>query len=248
MRNLLTLFTGLMAVLAGAAVLTLSSCGGGSGNSSAPAAPVATAKPPAGQQWTDVYTKVGDGWVMQGNPNAPIKLVEYGSRTCPVCGIFAATGVEPLREKYIKTGQVSWEFHDFLVHPQDLGVALLGRCTSTEAFFPVLDQMYAQQTALNSKLTQETFDQYKNLGPLDQAKALVKFLGYDQLMMQAGVSQAQQDQCLTQPKMDVLMKQLEVASTDKKVGGTPTFFVNDKVVDGPSWAALEAALQQAGAH
>src|SRR4051812_3124945 len=108
-------------VLAMIALLLLAACGGGSGNSSAPAAPVATAKPPAGKLWTDVYTKTGDGWVMQGNPNAPIKLVEYGSRTCPVCGAFAASGTEPLREKYIKTGQVSWEFHDFLVHPQDLG-------------------------------------------------------------------------------------------------------------------------------
>jgi protein-disulfide isomerase len=230
------------------AALLLASCGGGSGNSSAPAAPVATAKAPAGQQWTDVYTKTGDGWVKQGNPDAPIKLVEYGSRSCPVCGAFAATGTEPLREKYIKTGQVSWEFRDFLVHPQDLGVALLGRCVSTETFFPILDAMYANQQAFNDKLTPESYEQFKNLAPLDQARAMVKFLGYDQLMKQSGISDAQMAQCITQPKMDVLMKQLEEAANVKKVSGTPTFFVNDKVVDGPTWAALETALQQAGAH
>lgn len=239
------------ALIAMLGALALSGCGGSKDASSTPAAaPVATAKPPAGKQWTDVYTKTGDLWVMQGNPNAPIKLVEYGSRTCPVCGAFAANGTEFLREKYVKTGQVSYEFRDYLVHPQDLGVALLGRCTTTDTFFPVLDAMYANQAAFNSKLTQETFDQYKNLGPLDQAKALVKFLGYDQLMMQSGVSAAQQEQCISQPRMDVLMKQLEDASTNKKVNGTPTFFIND--VQAPentvTWAQLEPLLQHAGAH
>ena len=51
----------------------------------------------------------------------------------------------------------------------------------------MLDQMYANQEALNGKLTQAVLDQYKDLPPLDNAKALVKFLGYDQLMMQSGM-------------------------------------------------------------
>ncbi len=232
------------------ALLILAGCGTG-GNSSAPAAPVATAKPPAGKQWTEVYAKTGEGWARQGNPDAPIKIVEYGSRSCPVCGAFAATGVEPLRAKYISTGQVSYEFRDFLVHPQDLGVALLGRCASTEAFFPILDAMYAGQNAYNQKLStmdEASFQQLQKMTPLDQAKAFVKFLGYDQLMKQSGISDAQIDKCMSQPAMDVLGKQLEEASTVKKVSGTPTFFVNDKMVDGPSWNALESALIAAGAH
>lgn len=238
-------------ILALIALIFLASCGDGSSNSAAPAAPVATAQAPAGKQWTDVYASTGDGWVRQGNPDAPIKLVEYGSRTCPVCGAFAATGTEPLREKYIKTGQVSWEFRDFLVHPQDLGVALLGRCVSTDAFFPVLDAMYARQTEFNDKLSkmdQASFEQLQKMTPLDQAKAFITYLGYDQLMKQSGVSDAQIQQCLSQPKMDVLGKQLEEATTVRKVNGTPTFFVNEKLVDGPSWQAVEAALVAAGAH
>ena len=50
-----------------------------------------------------------EGGHRMGNPNAPIKLVEYGSRGCPVCGRFAAEGMEPLRTKYISTGKVSYE-------------------------------------------------------------------------------------------------------------------------------------------
>jgi protein-disulfide isomerase len=238
-------------VLAMIALLILAACGGGSSNSSAPAAPVATAKAPPGKQWTEVYTKTGNGWVKQGNPDAPIKVVEYGSRSCPVCGNFAATGVEPLRAKYVSTGQVSYEFRDFLIHQQDPGIALLGRCVSTDAFFPVLDAMYANQAAFNDKamkIPPETLDQMQKMTALDQARTFVKVLGYDELMKQSGISDQQVQQCLNQPAFDEMTKQMEVAANDKKVGGTPTFFVNDKVVDGPSWSALEAALIQAGAH
>jgi len=237
--------------LALTALLALAACGGDGGNSAGPApsaTAVATAKPPAGKAWTDVYAKTGEGWVRQGNPDAPIKLIEYGSRSCPVCGAFANTGVEPLRAKYISTGQVSYEFRDFMVHPQDLGIALVGRCASTEAFFPILDAMYANQTAFNAKLDQATYERFQPLPPLQQARAYADFLGYTELMKQSGVSDQQISQCYSQQALDTLSAQIKEAVDVKKVNGTPTFFVNDKVVDGPSWQALEAALRAAGAR
>src|SRR5437868_2177610 len=101
--------------LALAALVALAGCGGGDADNSAitNAAPVTAASPPPGKAWVDVVEKTGEGWYRQGNPNAPIKLIEYGSRSCPTCGRFAAEGVEPLRAKYIATGQVSYEFRDF---------------------------------------------------------------------------------------------------------------------------------------
>ena len=79
-------------------LLILAACGGGSGdaNSSAPAASVAAVPPPVGKQWTDVVVKTPEGGYRMGNPDAPIKLVEYGSRLCPTCGNFGRTGQEPL--------------------------------------------------------------------------------------------------------------------------------------------------------
>ncbi|HSI19099.1 MAG TPA: thioredoxin domain-containing protein [Sphingomonas sp.] len=214
-------------------------------------APVATASPPAGKAWTDVYEKTGEGWVRQGNPNAPIKLIEYGSRSCPVCGAFAMTGVEPLREKYIKTGQVSYEYRDFLVHTQDLGIALLGRCVATDAFFPILDAMYAGQMAFNEKangITPEIQQQLAGMNPLDAAGTMTQLLGYNDFMMQRGMPADKVKACLSdQNALAVLSKQLEEGQ-QKGVDGTPTFFVNDKKVEGPRWVDLEPALRAAGAH
>jgi len=232
------------------APLALSACGEDAANNST-AAPVAAAKPPAGKQWTDVVVSTGEGWVRQGNPDAPIKVIEYGSRSCPVCGAFAATGVEPMREKYIKTGQVSYEFRDFLVHPQDLGIALLGRCVPTEAFFPILDQMYANQTAFNDKATQMTEDMYRQIQAMnrqDQASTMAQLLGYTDFMMQRGMTADKAKACLADTgATERLSKQL-VEGQQKGVDGTPTFFVNDVKVEGPRWIDLEPALKAAGAH
>ena len=59
------------------------------------------------------------GFVM-GNPNAKVKLIEYGSLTCPHCREFDEKGVQPLIANYVKTGQVSWEFRNYVRDAFDL--------------------------------------------------------------------------------------------------------------------------------
>jgi len=233
------------------APLALTACGGGDESANS-ATPVAQTKAPDGKKWTDVVEKTGEGWYRQGNPNAPIKLIEYGSRSCPVCQAFAMTGVEPLREKYIATGQVSLEFRDFLVHPQDLGIALLGRCAPQEAFFPVLDQMYANLDAFNARgqqITDAIYAQIQGMNRLDQARTLMQVMGYTDFMKQRGMTEERINQCMgDQNALNVLSKQLEEAQI-KGVDGTPTFFINDKKVAGAvGWQQLEPALRAAGAR
>lgn len=238
------------------APLALAACGGGEPENAATpvtsTTPVATATAPDGKKWVDVVEKTGEGWYRQGNPDAPIKLIEYGSRTCPVCGAFAMNGVEPLREKYISTGQVSLEYRDFLVHPQDLGIALLGRCVATEAFFPILDQMFANQAQFNAKageITDAMYAQIQTMNRQDQARTMAELLGYTDFMKQRGMPEAKIQQCLSDTNATAaLSKQLEEGSA-KGVDGTPTFFINDKKVEGAvGWAQLEPALKAAGAR
>ena len=45
-------------------------------------------QPVSGRVTTVVRTPAGG--YRQGNPDAPVKLIEYGSRTCPTCARFAA--------------------------------------------------------------------------------------------------------------------------------------------------------------
>lgn len=230
-------------------LLLLAGCGGGSGDGNIQADPVTSVTPPAGQQWVDVVAATPEGGVRQGNPDAPIKLVEYGSRSCPACGAFANQGVEELREKYISTGKVSYEFREFFVHPQDLGITLLGRCVATEAFFPVLDQMYARQAELNANVQEvyATIDQ--RAAPLTIASQWAHRLGYVNMMKQVGVSEEKANQCLSDPAaLEKISKEIEAASA-RGVSGTPTFFINDRMQENvASWQGLEPRLQAAGAR
>ena len=71
-----------------------------------------------------------------GNPDAPVKLVEYASLTCPHCARISPTkATAALRDTYVRSGQVSWEFRHFLLNAPDLALSLLARCQPPAAFF-----------------------------------------------------------------------------------------------------------------
>jgi protein-disulfide isomerase len=243
--------------LALAALFSLAACGGGGatgGNSSAPAAPVAGAAAPAGQQWTEVVEKTAEGYRM-GNPNAPIKLVEYGSRTCPTCGMFGREGVQPLMSKYVSTGKVSFEFRDFMVHgAPDMAAALLGACGGTGPFFPILEQMYVNQASYLEPLEAASKDQAFIAGlegkpPAGIAISWAEKLGLIDFVKQRGIPEAKARQCLSDPQAFAAMAKLtEDAGASGKVTGTPTFLINDQPVAGVlTWAQLEPELKKAGA-
>lgn len=229
----------------------LAACGGegAGGNNAAPAAPVAGAQPPAGQQWSQVVSETPEGGYRMGNPDAPVKLVEYGSRTCPACGAFAREGFEPLT-KLVETGKVSFEFRDFLIHgAPDLASALLGRCNGPATFFPLLEAMYADQAATLDRLqaTPPEFQtRIQSLPPQQQVGEWAQQAGYIDFVKQRGVPEAKARQCLAD--MPTVEKLVGVTEKATEVQGTPTFIINGKKAEGAvSWSQLEAALKQAGA-
>jgi protein-disulfide isomerase len=76
-----------------------------------------------------------DGGHVVGNPNAPLKLVEYMSYTCPHCAHFEAEGAPALRIGMIASGKGSFEVRHLLRDPIDTAVALLTNCVPANRFF-----------------------------------------------------------------------------------------------------------------
>lgn len=232
--------------------LALAACGGSDkgGNITAPANSVAAVTAPTGQDWTQVVSKTPENGYVMGNPNAQLKLVEYGSRTCPTCGAFGQTGMQPLEQTYVKSGKVSYEFRDFMVHAPDLGVATLGHCAGAAPFFPILEQMYLEQPAFLEKLENAAPFQQSIQGktPQQQAVAWVEHLGYLDFLKQRGVPEQQARACLADPKLIKEITDLSQAAIDLGVTGTPTFYLNGQKLDGAvSWPQVEQALKAAGA-
>jgi protein-disulfide isomerase len=238
--------------------LLLVACGKGDGdaNSSAAApaaAPVAGAKPPAGQNWVDVVSKTPEGGYRMGNPDAPVKLIEYGSRSCPHCAAFDAEGFPTLKAGPIAAGKMSYEFRDFPVHgPIDMGPILLGHCVEPAQFFPMLDQMMTAQPQLLAKEQEVITALQAKASSLSQADFITQLttnLGYVDFVKQRGVPDAKAQACLTDQKgLDAIAKQTDAANRQYNVSGTPTFIVNGKVAtDVYDWKALQPVLRAVGA-
>jgi protein-disulfide isomerase len=241
-------------VFAGAVLIALSACNSNSsGNVTAPAATVAAIKPPAGAAWTDMVVATPDGGYQMGNPAAPLKLIEYGSRACPFCAKFDGEGFPALKAKYVATGKASYEFRDYPVHGAlDIAPILLGRCiTSPATFFPLLDQMFANQAALIAK-GQEVDARIKatmaNASPNDVALAFAEGLGYLEFVKARGVPEDKARACLADKAgIDAIGKRYEAANTNYQISGTPTFILNGAVIPGNvDWPQLDAALTAAG--
>ncbi len=233
--------------------LALAACSGGdSSNTTQAAAPVAAATAPAGRNWTETVVKTDEGYLM-GNPNAPIKLVEYGARSCPTCGAFAREAFKPLTDNYVSTGKVSFEFRDFLVHgAPDVALTLLGQCGGTAPFFPILEQMYQNQNAFLDKLqTMPPAMQQSlaNLAPTAVATKLAEHMGAIDFVKQRGIPEAKARACLAdQKQLEIMAKPTENAMQSGTVTGTPTFLLNGKKMENVlSWSEMEKALKAAGA-
>ena len=212
--------------------------------------PVAAVPPPPGKAWTDIVSLTPDGGMRMGNPDAPVKLVEYASFTCPHCKAFSAEASEPLRRDYIASGKLSWEFRSFLIHGPDAAVTLAVQCRGPAPFFPLSEQLFAAQDEWLNKLVAvpaATQQRWQSLPPLDQFKALLGAAGLRGFLGARGLPGAQLDACLADSKAaDRMIQVRDHATNDLQVTGTPTFFINGAIQDSVfNWAELQPRVKAA---
>jgi protein-disulfide isomerase len=215
--------------------------------SSQPSGPVAAVAPPAGKSWTEVAAMTPEGGVRIGNPDAPVKFVEYASLTCPHCRDFTAEAAEPLQQKYISTGKVSWEYRPFILNSLDVAAFLLARCRGAEPFFKLAEQAYAQQNDWVGKfmaLTPEQQAQMQASDPSQLFKKIAAASGLDSFFRVRGLPAAQADKCLAdQAAAQALADNTNKANTEQNVTGTPTFFFNGtKADDLHTWSDVDKRL------
>ena len=135
--------------LAAPLALALAACGAGAEETGAIEGEAIAAIPaPEGTEWRSTATMTEDGGTLVGNPDAPLKLIEYGSLTCPTCARFSMEGGEPLLE-YVDSGVVSFELRQFAIHgPLDLLLQRMTQCGPDEAVIPLSDQVWANYESI----------------------------------------------------------------------------------------------------
>ncbi len=239
-------------LIATSAALALAACGGGETSGAPTGEPIAKVAAPAGKAWTDVVSKTEAGGYKMGNPEAKLQLVEYGAITCPGCAQFAAQSAEEMKE-LVNTGVVAFEFRPFLVHGiQDIPGFLLAQCSGPEAFFPLIDQLFADQQNWLGKISTVTeADQQamQKMAPPEISSLLATRMGLVEFVKSRGISEDQAKACLTdKAQIDGLIALSEKGTKDDGVSGTPFFLLNGAKLDGGSWNQVKTKLVEAGAR
>jgi protein-disulfide isomerase len=163
-----------------------------------------------------------------GDPKAPVKVVEYASVACPVCGRWYREVYPAFKAKYIDTGKVYYTFREMLVgdaSEQSMAAAgfLLARCAGRDKYFSVVDGVFRNQL--------DIYNDPKG-GLLKIAKA-------------NGIDENRFDTCTNDgAAITALNTRVQNYAIDNHINATPTFVVNGTAMEAGyhTLAELDAAI------
>lgn len=236
-----------------AGVLTLAACGSQKEAPLGDKGPEVTAAPvpaPANGDWSTVVKATPEGGFVMGNPEAKVKLVEYGSMTCPHCAEFEEKGAGPLIDNYVKKGWVSYEFRNFVRDAFDITASVVARCGGEASFFGLTRGMYTDQRNWMQKIQEApeaTMNGLQSMSAVQRTSTIADLAGFKQWAAMRGVPRAKLDQCLaSQAELDRLVQVNADAVSQYSIPGTPTFLINGTVVpDTATWEKLEPKIKEA---
>ncbi|MCK9543990.1 MAG: DsbA family protein [Novosphingobium sp.] len=243
---------GIAALALATAVLGLTGCGKGKDASAVSGEPIASIAAPQGKVWADVIGQTPEGGYRMGNPDAPIKLVEYASITCSHCAEFSEASMPALRDTFVNSGRVSYEFRNFVRDPIDLTAAQLTRCGAPETFFALTEQVLANQTEMFSKAQaagEAAYSAAMSQPPATRGAAIARLTGLTEFFAARGISVDQANACLADTKAaQALAEMAQKQGEQFEITGTPTFIINGEKADANTWDVIKNRLEAMGAR
>ncbi|HYF65813.1 MAG TPA: thioredoxin domain-containing protein [Herpetosiphonaceae bacterium] len=203
-------------------------------NPAKPSAPFVPQRPPM----KAAVGQTADGFWYKGDPNAPVKVVEYADFECPGCaGLETELVRSNFDQNYIETGKVQYIYREFpltRIHPSAQLTAEVSRCAGDQnVYWPVHYALFDTQLQWAGK---------------PDAREII--LG---VAAGAGADRARIESCLASQKYTNVIRASEAEALKRGLGGTPTVFVNDKEVEfvtdfaNTLAAAVDSALGSGGA-
>ena len=172
---------------------------------------------PAFAQQRGVFIGVDDD-PMLGSADAKVLIIEFGDYQCPSCRMFWHD-VEPrLKKEYIDTGKAKLVFRDFpivQIHPEALLASMAVDCAGEQnKYWEYHDKVFREQ--------------------YNKGDDLVRFKAADlkKWAKDTKLDQAKFDQCLDSEKYKSEVLKDKADGDAVSVQGTPTFFINGRVIGG----------------
>jgi protein-disulfide isomerase len=173
-----------------------------------------TAAAPASLAASVATAGPAQGYLM-GNPDAPVKILEFADFECPACGRFATITEPDVRKNLIETGIASLTFYDYPLpqHLNSQAASNAAACADEQSkFWPMHDQIFGAQDQWNSLAT-------------DNPKPM--FMSYARAV---GLDMTQFESCYDTRKHQKRIIANYAEGERRRVNSTPTFIVGDKQV------------------
>jgi protein-disulfide isomerase len=164
-----------------------------------------------------------------GDPNAPVKIVEYASFTCPHCAHFHESVFKPLKAEYIDSGKVHFTLREVYFDRYGLWGAMVARCGGDLKYFGVADVLFSTQA------------EWAGSEDPTAVVANIRKIG-----LTAGMTNEQLDVCMNDAGMaEAMVKRFETNMAADQVDGTPTLFINGEKHGNMSYTDLKAIIDTA---
>jgi protein-disulfide isomerase len=205
----------LLAVLGAAALLVVVaivvSSGGSNGAKTRPgAAQKATGTIPGQKESGEMLAGIPQSGIHLGNPNAPVRLVEFADLQCPFCRDYTLQTLPQLVQDYVRSGKVRMEFRD---------LAFLGKDSVTAG-------RHAAGAGQQNKLWNFIDVLYYNQGEENTGYVTPSFL--HTIDKAARVDSAKADAFAASAASLVPIKQANAMGDQLRVQSTPTVFVGKR--------------------
>ncbi len=150
-----------------------------------------------------------------GDPDAPIKVVEFSDFGCPHCQRFHMDVYPTVYEEYVEAGHVTWKYIPYVLgsFPNSLPATRVGECAAEQDAFPAMrDRIFEEQQAwMESEQPEELFLQYAEEEGLDAERLRT---------------------CLDEGWREERVRQTIQVGRQLGIRGTPTFMIQGQYVQG----------------
>lgn len=148
-----------------------------------------------------------------GDADAPIKMVEYASFTCPHCAAFHNDTFKQLKAEYIDTGKVHFTYREVYFDRYGLWAGMVARCGDGGKYFGVVDLLYQSQR------------EWSRAGEAADVAGALRKLG-----LQSGFTPDEVDACMQDSATaKALVGRFEENASRDNVRSTPSFLINGEM-------------------
>lgn len=200
----------------------------------------------AGPQGARGVTLVEPGVHAIGRADAPVKLTEYFSYTCPHCSHFEVEAGDTLALAYAGAGKLRIEFRHAIRDPLDLTAALLANCGKVGRFPGNHTAIMRAQEQWMTKFLRATPAQRARYGSgtvASRLQAMGRDSGLYDLMERRGYSVTDLDRCTANEELAKTISEKAQGYFQNGVSSTPSFALNDVMLAGThDWNTLKPQI------